>query len=254
MKAWPAGQEVESARVALWERRPIHPDAHLMYGFNGCATRLPPRPHPASMATSLNEIRPIDKGCARTDSRCGVHVLRHASPRGRLRPDVRLMEDADWDRANEVKGLLEEAQRLRRRDMERAMLMWEPAWFVLAPDPVYPARKIHQYKVRMRVGGRADGRRAGTGRHVRRATGAAWRRQTSSTTPPCRRRRQSSDVCTFAMQVQFAEAARHVPVASLLLALLFTAACHLVPTVNKDVWFVCEVLGLHYTPIFIKYN
>ena len=53
-----------------------------------------------------------------------------------------------------------------------------------------------------------------------------------------------------ARSVRDPEAARHVPVASLLLALLFTAACHLVPTVNKDVWFVCEVLSLDYTNIY----
>ena len=36
----------------------------------------------------------------------------------RNRPDQRAMEDGDWDKANQVKVLLEEKQRARRKQME----------------------------------------------------------------------------------------------------------------------------------------
>lgn len=119
MKAWPANDDREDAKLRVWERRPVHADATRMYGFTG-------------MSCVLNEKRPVDAGCAPTDSR--------------LRPDVRLMEEAEWERANDIKGQLEDSQRKRRREMEKSMQLWQPVWFELRPDPVIPGREVHQYK------------------------------------------------------------------------------------------------------------
>ncbi len=69
-----------------------------------------------TFAAALNEITPVEeKKIPATDSR--------------LRPDQRALENGDVDRAEEVKVLLEEAQRARRRDMEGAGESWEPRWF-----------------------------------------------------------------------------------------------------------------------------
>ena len=50
-----------------------------------------------------------------------------------------------------MKGLLEEAQRKRRKEMEKAMLKWDPVWFKLDSDPIYPTRKIYQFKACVRM-------------------------------------------------------------------------------------------------------
>ena len=47
-----------------------------------------------------------------------------------------------------MKGQLEEAQRRRRKQMEKDMRTWVPVWFDHKPDPVVPGRLVHQYKVR----------------------------------------------------------------------------------------------------------
>jgi hypothetical protein len=36
MKAWPANDDREDAKLRVWERRPVHADATRMYGFTGC--------------------------------------------------------------------------------------------------------------------------------------------------------------------------------------------------------------------------
>ena len=173
-KAWPASNEQDIK--TYWERKPWHPDALRMYGFTGSAAHSSPPAIslPRSMSCTLNEIRPIDKDCAPTDARWApVRVLRCISThRARNRPDVRLMEEAEWERANEacgpgslyhgscasqVKGQLEEAQRKRRKEMEKSMQQWEPRWFHQLPDPVLPGRSYFQYK-----GGYWEAKEAGT--------------------------------------------------------------------------------------------
>jgi hypothetical protein len=63
-----------------------------MYGFT-------------KLALESNQITPYEQGCAITDAR--------------YRMDKNLMELADYDMANRVKQLLEEAQRFRRRQFEK---------------------------------------------------------------------------------------------------------------------------------------
>lgn len=68
-------------------------------------------------AAGLNEITALERGkLPPTDSR--------------LRPDQRLAEEGDLDRAEEWKVKLEEAQRERRRQMEEAGEEHRPRWFV----------------------------------------------------------------------------------------------------------------------------
>ena len=81
------------------------------------------------LAVQLNE--PED-GVAPTDSR--------------LRSDQRLMEEAKWDEANDVKAKLEDKQRMTRRIREeeaeraaaegRPYIPYEPAWFKKSKDPI----------------------------------------------------------------------------------------------------------------------
>lgn len=79
-------------RTVAWSRNPIVPCADKMYGFT-------------DFAVQMNELTAIDEGCCRTDAR--------------LRPDIREMEQGLWDEANKTKEALEEAQRARRKDMEK---------------------------------------------------------------------------------------------------------------------------------------
>lgn len=106
-------------KILLWKRDEPLPDCEKMYGF----TRL---------ALSLNEMTPIDRNCAPTDSR--------------FRQDKNVMETGDFDRANVLKEKLEEAQRARRRTMEKEGKHWSPVWFKEEPDPCYPDRTVHVYK------------------------------------------------------------------------------------------------------------
>lgn len=72
----------------------------------------------------------------------------------RLRPDVRLMENAEWDSANKEKVRLEEKQRAARRkreaEQEKAATEgkpykgWEPVWFKKEKDP-QTGNVIHVY-------------------------------------------------------------------------------------------------------------
>ncbi|KFA64688.1 hypothetical protein S40285_07127 [Stachybotrys chlorohalonatus IBT 40285] len=74
-----------------------------------------------TFAAGLNEVTEVEKGkipC--TDSR--------------LRPDQRLAEDGNLDDAETWKVKLEEAQRVRRRDMEERGTAHKPRWFVKAEN------------------------------------------------------------------------------------------------------------------------
>lgn len=76
----------------------------------------------------LNEITPIEKG--------------HLPPSdSRLRPDQRMVEEGELDKAETVKHSLEEAQRNRRKEMEEAGENWKPRWFtrigVMAEEEVW---------------------------------------------------------------------------------------------------------------------
>lgn len=72
----------------------------------------------------------------------------------RLRPDQRAMEEGRWDEANEVKGTLEEKQRLVRRQREeeaeraavegRPYVSYEPIWFKKQTDPI-TGNLVHIY-------------------------------------------------------------------------------------------------------------
>lgn len=89
------------------------------------------------LAVQLNEP---EEGVAPTDSR--------------LRPDQRLMEEGSWDKANEVKSLLEDKQRACRRKHEeeaeqatsegRPYVAYEPAWFKKQKDPI-TGNPVHIY-------------------------------------------------------------------------------------------------------------
>eukprot|EP00043_Microstomoeca_roanoka_P013129 m.128643 g.128643 ORF g.128643 m.128643 type:complete len:754 (-) comp15675_c0_seq1:435-2696(-) len=111
--------EMPDEQHVIWERNPHVPNYDKMYGFT-------------QMAIESNVISPYEKGCAITDAR--------------FRPDKNLMEIGEWDMANRVKHLLEEAQRHRRREYEHTKTKWTPAWFEQRPDPVFPNRKSFQYK------------------------------------------------------------------------------------------------------------
>lgn len=90
-----------------------------------------------ALAVQLNEM---EEGVSPTDSR--------------LRPDQRLMEDALWDEANEMKGRLEDKQRTvrRRREEEaekaaaegRPYVPYEPVWFKKGKDPI-TGNPVHLY-------------------------------------------------------------------------------------------------------------
>ena len=87
----------------IWTVRDLVPDPSKRYGFT-------------TFAASLNEITSLERGkLPPTDSR--------------LRPDQRAAEDGDLDRAEVLKTKLEEAQRVRRKDMEDAREVWRPRWF-----------------------------------------------------------------------------------------------------------------------------
>ena len=94
----------------LWQKNPLPIKAEKMYFFS-------------AFALTLNDDEP---NTAPTDSR--------------LRPDQKMMEIGNWDRANELKLLLEDAQRKRRRQREAdtaakksaglSVEPYKPLWFV----------------------------------------------------------------------------------------------------------------------------
>uniref|UniRef100_A0A1E1X9K1 Putative oxysterol-binding protein 1 n=1 Tax=Amblyomma aureolatum TaxID=187763 RepID=A0A1E1X9K1_9ACAR len=116
--------ESGSLRV-IWKRRLPGAEYERMYNFT-------------VLACQLNE--PED-GVAPTDSR--------------LRPDQRLMEEGNWDEANQVKLQLEEKQRATRRQREteaeaaaaqgRPYVGYEPVWFRKETDPI-TGNPIHVYQ------------------------------------------------------------------------------------------------------------
>ena len=74
----------------------------------------------------------------------------------RLRPDIRLMEEQNFDEANTVKLALEENQRLRRRQRESDVQLagqeghvcetYKPTWFEYTEDELSPDVGIYVYK------------------------------------------------------------------------------------------------------------
>eukprot|EP00002_Diphylleia_rotans_P011024 TRINITY_DN2188_c0_g1_i1.p1 TRINITY_DN2188_c0_g1~~TRINITY_DN2188_c0_g1_i1.p1 ORF type:complete len:740 (-),score=160.82 TRINITY_DN2188_c0_g1_i1:432-2651(-) len=105
--------------IHLWGVRPFPPNHEQYYNFS-------------YFSMKLNEITP---------------ELRAALPANdsRLRPDQRLLEDGDYDRATEEKLRLEEKQREMRRARERAGEEWNPRWFQKTYDPLLDT-EIWAYK------------------------------------------------------------------------------------------------------------
>ncbi|KAK8026964.1 oxysterol-binding protein [Apiospora marii] len=93
----------------IWKVGDLVPNAPNTYGLT-------------TFAATLNEITDIERDrLPATDSR--------------LRPDQRRAEEGKLDDAEEKKVLLEEAQRVRRRELEARGETWSPKWFVKASDP-----------------------------------------------------------------------------------------------------------------------
>lgn len=91
-------------KTDVWKAGPLVPQAAKHYGMT-------------AFAATLNEVTTIEEGkLPPTDSR--------------LRPDQKALEQGDHDQAEQLKNLLEEAQRARRRDMESRDESWKPKWFV----------------------------------------------------------------------------------------------------------------------------
>jgi len=116
--------ETGPAKV-LWKRKWPSPRYDKMYSFT-------------QLAIQLNEP---EEGVAPTDTR--------------FRPDQRLMENAEWDLANQEKVRLEEKQRAARRKKEqeaeqsagegRPYPGYEPVWFKKQKDPI-TGNPIHVYQ------------------------------------------------------------------------------------------------------------
>jgi hypothetical protein len=99
------GQDAR-APALLWQAGALSDGAAPRYGF----TRF---------AAQLNEVTAVERGrLPPTDSR--------------LRPDQRVLEDGDMERAEQLKARLEERQRARRREAEERGEEWAPRWFVAA--------------------------------------------------------------------------------------------------------------------------
>ncbi|KAI9882362.1 MAG: hypothetical protein M1823_005895 [Watsoniomyces obsoletus] len=87
----------------IWKVGDLVKDAPTRYGFT-------------KFAASLNEITEIEKGkLPPTDSR--------------LRPDQRLVENGELEKAEEMKSKLEDGQRKRRVTLEEEGKEWVPRWF-----------------------------------------------------------------------------------------------------------------------------
>ncbi|KAJ1326722.1 Oxysterol-binding protein like protein 3 [Microdochium nivale] len=94
------------AGADIWTAGDLVPKANSTYGLT-------------TFAASLNEITTIEKDrLPPTDSR--------------LRPDQRFAEQGKLDDAEEWKVKLEEAQRVRRRELEERGEPYQPKWFTLA--------------------------------------------------------------------------------------------------------------------------
>ena len=97
------GTTAKSSQAPIWKVGSLVPDAARCYGF-------------PSFAATLNETTSVEKGLLPcTDSR--------------LRSDQRLVEEGDVERAEGIKGRLEEKQRDRRKQLEEDGREYEPVWF-----------------------------------------------------------------------------------------------------------------------------
>eukprot|EP01134_Creolimax_fragrantissima_P007888 CFRG7888T1 len=105
--AWPdtsmtvANSPPKSA-ICIWKRHPPHPNNEAMY-------------HMTSFAVTLNELPPDASVLARTDTR--------------LRPDQRLLENGEVQKAADEKQRLEEKQRAARKRRVESGEVYTPAWF-----------------------------------------------------------------------------------------------------------------------------
>jgi hypothetical protein len=98
------GNNPKSPGEEIWHVAPLAENAAQAYGLT-------------AFAASLNEVTAIEKGkMAPTDCR--------------LRPDQRMAEEGKLDEAEEWKTKLEEAQRVRRRELEEKGEEHKPKWFV----------------------------------------------------------------------------------------------------------------------------
>jgi hypothetical protein len=101
---WTGGLRAMPGSKEIWKVGSLVENAANTYGMT-------------TFAAGLNEITPLEKGkLPPTDTR--------------LRPDQRLAEQGDLDRAEEWKVRLEEAQRDRRRALEESGEEYRPRWFV----------------------------------------------------------------------------------------------------------------------------
>ena len=90
-------------KKTIWMVGPLVEQAPKHYGFT-------------SFAATLNEMTSVEDGkLPPTDSR--------------LRPDQSALEHGNHEKAEELKGQLEERQRERRREMEKGGESWCPRWF-----------------------------------------------------------------------------------------------------------------------------
>ncbi|KAI9827298.1 MAG: hypothetical protein M1826_006402 [Phylliscum demangeonii] len=95
--------DADDIGTSIWQAGSLVAHAVTHYGFT-------------AFAASLNETTSIERGkLPATDSR--------------LRPDQRAAERGALDHAETLKAQLEEAQRARRKELERDDAVWEPRWF-----------------------------------------------------------------------------------------------------------------------------
>ncbi|KAK4190734.1 Oxysterol-binding protein-domain-containing protein [Podospora australis] len=101
---WTGGLRIMPGGQDIWKPGKLVDNPQNTYGMT-------------TFAASLNEITAMEKGkLPPTDTR--------------LRPDQRLAEQGDLDKAEEWKVKLEEAQRERRRVLEESGEEYKPKWFV----------------------------------------------------------------------------------------------------------------------------
>ncbi|KAF2397469.1 hypothetical protein EJ06DRAFT_539412 [Trichodelitschia bisporula] len=97
-------RETGGEQRVIWKAGQLVDGAAQRYGFT-------------VFAAGLNEVTDVEEG--------------HLPPTdSRLRPDLRSVEEGHMARAEEEKARLEEAQRVRRREMEERGEGWTPKWFV----------------------------------------------------------------------------------------------------------------------------
>ncbi|KMP02042.1 oxysterol-binding protein 1 [Coccidioides immitis RMSCC 2394] len=89
---------------------------HTIWAAGSLVDKAPKHYGFTVFAASLNEITAVEKAkLPPTDSR--------------LRPDQRALENGDVDQAENLKALLEEKQRHRRKEMEAVGEVWRSRWF-----------------------------------------------------------------------------------------------------------------------------